>query len=298
MNLDAQLTRAGEELSAAVTRRLDGDGVLAALHRTRRRRRTVTASALVSAFVVLALAVVAVLGLPSARDRGPVEPAPTPRACAPESTAPCAGGGLFRVSESVPFVWTLPASYLMATHGSGHALTYVSAAAWPDTTDASALTDGVTVLVDAAPSDPRDPSRAPANPPSRSDARSLATWIAGRPFVDGAEVRPTVVDGRPAWELDVTTHRLDPAVQVDWRLFGEKAGCGCPVVAAVLRQTTSPAGMPRDWMPLAEQSTARLWLVDLPGGHVAAIRAANQSDPTYSVAQRIVDSLRFGAPQR
>jgi hypothetical protein len=293
VNIDALLSRAGDELTTAAARELDGADALAALHRTRRRRRTAAVGALVAALAVLAVSVVGSLGLPSARDRGPVQPPPPPRACGPVATTPCAGGGGFEVSESVPFVWTLPADYLTVTHGSGHALTYASAAAWPATADASALTDGVTVLVDASPGDATDPDRAPSDRATGPDAHSLAIWLSGRPFLTSSGVRRTVVGGRPAWELDVTTGRLDAADRVPPRVFGEKEGCGCSVVAVLLRQSTPPAGTPRDWLPIGERSTARIWLVDLPGGHVAAIRATGRSDPAYVQAQTIVDSIRF-----
>jgi len=175
---------------------VDPSAALVDLHRTHRRR-----TALVVAAAAVVVAVVAGLvargpWLGQAAQRTPVPagaPSPSPSAvlCPPGQVCHVPGTRTFSVGLAIPLTLTLPADF-SASFGDMRR----------DTVEfyrTSVSDTGVTVMENPVPA--RDDYTWTRDPAAGTDARSVAQWLAGRPFLAGTALSPTTVGGRPAWRV-------------------------------------------------------------------------------------------------
>jgi hypothetical protein len=198
MSVD-ELGRAAASAARVTTATVDPELMLRRLHRRSRRRQIASITAATAVFAVV-LAGVVVLARPTAAP--PTSP-PTPRPSASTPTASastdsrcnndtiiCVGANRLRISLTVPVTVALPENFDDIVR-------------LGDTSFESYQTDidsaGVTVMENAVPVQNTDGwSR---DPSGGTTAATMAHWLAKRPFLTGAKVTATTVDGRPAWRV-------------------------------------------------------------------------------------------------
>jgi hypothetical protein len=202
VTLDELAQVATRDLAAATGRGLSPDAMLARLHRARRRRTAVVS---VAAAAVLAAAVA---GVGAAVGRDGATPSPRPPAVSvpapsgetgddlcdqPLITCPQGGGRSVRVAlidpvelngvttnfEALPKIFSVD---LLDAYRTG--VRYHT---------------GFTVVERAVPV--RNSSQWSRDPEAGSTARSIATWLAHRPFLQPTTAVPVSVGGWPAWRV-------------------------------------------------------------------------------------------------
>jgi hypothetical protein len=202
VTLDELAEVATRDLATATGRGLSPDTMLARLHRARHRRTAVVS---VAAAAVLA---VTVAGVGAAVGRDGATPSPRPPAAGlrtptdqtddnpceqPLITCPHGGGHWVRVAlidpvelssttsdfEAYPRIFSVD---LLDAYRTG--VTYNS---------------GFTVVERAVPV--RNTSQWSRAPAAGSTARSIATWLAHRPFLQPTTAVPVSLGGRPAWRV-------------------------------------------------------------------------------------------------
>ena len=193
MTLDELAEVATRDLAVAAGRGLNPDAMLARLHRARRRR-----TAVVSLAAAAVLAVV-VAGVWAAVGRDGATPSPRPPAGSGQQDDPCSTprvtclpGGRVRVALDDPVVLIRVANFeSMPTVFSRRDLeTYRT-----DTTDGT----GVSVIERAVPM--RDDESWTRDAAAGVTARSIATWVAHRPFLRPTSAVRVQVSGRTAWRV-------------------------------------------------------------------------------------------------
>jgi hypothetical protein len=144
---------------------------------------------------------------------------------------------------------------------------------------------GVTVLEDARAV--RYDSSWAADPSAGHTAESMAGWLSQRPFLTGAKVTPTTVDGRRAWTVSA---QLAPGA----RLPAEKLAEGA--VAPTFTEGLPSANILRITMGYHRNLTGDYTLVDVPGAGVTVIWSWAHRQPRAHLAanQPFIDGLSFG----
>jgi hypothetical protein len=171
---------------------IDPDVMLRRLQQHRRRRQVASMVAVAVSCAVV-LAGIVELARPEAK---PVASRPRPSATAPiddrcnNVTIVCLGGNTFRVAVTVPVTVTLPANF-------GDLIRFGETSFESYRTDLDS--SGVTVMEDAVPV--RNDASWSRDPSAGDSAAAMATWLSKRPFLSGATLTPTTVDGRPAWRV-------------------------------------------------------------------------------------------------
>ena len=200
MTLDELAQVATRDLAAATGRGLNPDAMLARLHRARRRRTGVVS---VAAAAVLA---VAVAGVGAAVGRDGAAPSPRPPAVsvpAPSSESPsddpctaplvtCLGGGAVRVALVDPVVLVAPPNFEDVPTVFSRRDLQTGRTDTPDHT-------GVTVLERVVPV--RNDANWTPDLAAGATPRSVATWLAHRPFLRSTTAVRVRVSGRPAWRV-------------------------------------------------------------------------------------------------
>ena len=267
MSIDAVARRAGENLREEVMSHADVDSALEMLHATRRRRRRarVVASGLMAAALVTAALALGPFDRPVAE-----EPQPSRNVgvnhCVEVSQVRCPVDGTVVVEALTPYAVHLPNGF------DGH----VGVGRAPGYVDFYQLTDqaGVTVLSDA--------TAAPPGPPELT-TRELASWVAGRKFLDSTPVVRTAVDGLPAWQVDVA---LRPGA-----LRTVRGWCNEHEPCRALLKLTTGSWETGPWRTMLSRYT----FVDVPGPGTVAIWswAFDRNEAALRVNERLVSTLSF-----
>jgi hypothetical protein len=249
VTLDELAQVATRDLAADTGRGLHPEAMLARLHRARRRRTAVVS---VAAAAVLA---VAVAGVGAAVGRDGATPSPRPPVASeplpsdPTGDDPCSApritcldsGARLRVDLLDPVVLVVAANFQDSPNvlGKGSVEIYRS--------DIEAGT-GVTVMEGAVPvSNGQGWSR---DATAGTTARSMATWLAHRPFLRPATPVRLVVSGHPAWRVrtvlrDGATLRASAGVGPVAPLFTNRYGTRASVAPSLPSEITvlrSPSG--------------------------------------------------------
>jgi hypothetical protein len=249
--IDELAARSGAALRHDVVHTLDLEASLSDLRARRRRHRlTRVAAAVTASAAAVAIAAAVIV----TRDAGTTEPSPAPAparpllpfVCEDGHSVHCLGGGRVRVDRPQPFTLTPPDGYPEIDVGEKGTELFRS-----DTV----LGAGVVFFDDVVP----------ARTGQHLSARQLAYWVAARPYLDprpgaATTITPsrTTVDGRPAWEVQVTTGRApdSPATGCNG-----SAQLTCWALLGTLREGTGP------WETGPWQSAANHYtFVDLPDG--------------------------------
>jgi hypothetical protein len=281
VTLDELAEVATRELATATGRGLSPDAMLARLHRARHRR-----TAVVSVVAAAAIAV-AVAGVGAAVGRDGAPPSPRPPAAGlrtptdqtgdnpcdqPLITCPHGGGRWIRVALIDPVELSSAATNFEA---------------FPrifsvDLLDAYRTgvrhNTGFTVVERAVPV--RNSSQWSRDPAAGSTARSIATWLAHRPFLQPTTAVPVSVGGWPAWRVRVV--RRDGARMT--------ASRNDEPVAPLFR---NPSGAR---VGVAPNLPGEITLLRSPAGHgVIAIWSWTTSPQTSVLAgsRLMIDSLHF-----
>jgi hypothetical protein len=202
VTLDELAEVATRDLAAATGRGLNPDAMLARLHRARRRRTAVISVAAAAVLAVAVAGVGAAVGrdgaTPSPRPPAGSVPAPTSESgddpCSqPLITCPKGGGRWIRVAliDPVEVPWAPPNFEDYPTIFSVDLLDAYR-------TDVTRNT-GFTVVERAVPV--RNSAQWTRDPAAGTTARSVATWLAHRPFLRPTKAVPVSVGGWPAWRV-------------------------------------------------------------------------------------------------
>jgi hypothetical protein len=255
MSIDVRGTAAATEARRSAERAVDPAMMLRDLHRVRRRRR-------VAAIVGSAAVVAAVVGGSALITNTPdhhrlVRPAtsrtpspatsttPSPAGHCAQPRVQCLGNASYRVALRVPVTFSLPANF--------DSRFTVSEARALDVYRTDVDQTGVTVMENPTPV--KDDATWSRDPSAGTDAESIATWLANRPFLTHATLTRTTIGGLTAWRVAA---RLRPGA----RLPAPKAGFGA--VAPTFTAGPGTAGYRPGF-------SAEYTLVDVPGAGVTVI---------------------------
>ena len=269
-----------DDLRRTVGDGLAPDDMLQRLHQARRRRGIAGVTSF--AVVVLLVVAVALTGTGVGRDTVTTPPAGTrtptseatdsdatlsPEVCATPRVT-CLGGRRVQVDLPVPVRLTVPDSFVGRLQLWGR----------------NAVEDyrvgvdrvGVTVLEDARPVVYDDSWE--TDPSAGRTARSVARWLADRPFFSQAVTTRITLDGLPAWRVTPTV-RPGAAMPVTKGDFP-----AAPTFAGTAVTITSSPDVPAEYV-----------LVDVPGAGLTVIWSWSYGHgPTVLAANRAyVDALRF-----
>jgi hypothetical protein len=273
VTLDELALVATRDLAAETGRGLDPEAMLARLHRARRRRTAVVS---VAAAAVLA---VTVAGVGAAVGRDGATPTPRPPAAsgklatddpcsAPRVT--CLPGAKVRVALDDPVVLAALANFeTMPSVFSRRDLQIYRT----DTADGT----GITVLEQATPM--RNDESWTRDPSAGVTARSVATWLAHRPFLQQTTPERVRVGGRTAWRVP-TVLRNGAAL---------KATYSSAAVAPLFTSLTSRAY-------LTPSLPGEITVLGSPSGHgVIVIWSWTTSGQTWDLIgnEAMVAGLRF-----
>ena len=273
MSIDQVARRAGEDLRRSVLRDLDVDAAFAALEGTRRRRRrarVITAGVAVAAAATTVLAVVPFSGPTTTK------PAPSrsgPGYCMGTTFATCPAPDVVLVNAAVPYDVHLPKAF-EGDPGIDKAPEWVEF--YQRAPGVSGSTAGVTVLSGV------DPARSTKH----LGARQLASWVAGRSFLDSAPVERTSVDGRPAWRVDATLRPGEPREQRSW----------CNSIEFECRALLRLDGGETKWETGPRRSVVGQYVfVDVPGPRTVAIWSwvAEGNTEAFGVNDELIGNLSF-----
>lgn len=191
MSVD-ELGQAAARAARSTTASIDHEAMLRRLHHRRRGQRIASITAGAAVFAVVLAGVVEV-----------ARPAATPAASRPAPTAGaspdyrcnnvtifCVGANRLLIALDVPVTVTLSESFLGITR-----LGDASFESYRTGIDHA----GVTVTENAVPV--RNDASWSRDPAAGTTAAAMSSWLAKRPFLIGAKVTPTTVDGRPAWRV-------------------------------------------------------------------------------------------------
>ncbi|MDP9241489.1 MAG: hypothetical protein M3O55_12780 [Actinomycetota bacterium] len=125
------------------------------------------------------------------------------------------------------------------------------------------------------------------DPAAGTTAFSMATWLSNRPFLAGAKVTRTMVDGRPAWRVSAG---LKPGAQLAVVKLGEGD------VAPTFTEDNKTTDSNRTTMAYNRTLTGDYTLVDVPGAGVTVIWSWTVGHPRATLAgnQAFVNGLSFG----
>lgn len=260
--IDRLGSAAAADLQRDLAAGLDPDDMLRRMHRSRVRRTHALGATAAAAVLVVGSAVGLVAGNGSSAT--PLPPADTPapgveRGCAEGAT--CPGGARLRLDLPRLVEVDMPPGFTLGAHSADLLREDVHAGA-------SLLLDVVPVAYAA------DWRRAPG---AGRTARSMAHWLAARPFLRDAHVEQQTLQGVTAWTV---TGELRPGAKEPARRTE-----GTPLAPA-LRSAYVKAGWSR---LIASQFT----LVDQSGGGVSAIWswAWGEPDSVLPGNQPAVDAL-------
>jgi hypothetical protein len=190
---------ATRDLAAATGRGLNPDAMLARLHRARRRRTAVISVAAAAVLAVTVAGVGAAVGrdgaAPSPRPPAGSEPLPSGQSGDDPCSAPrvtCLGRGEVRVALDDPVVLVPPPNFEDVP-------TVFSRRDLQIGRNDTRVGTGVTVLEGAMPV--RNNGNWIRDPAAGTTPRSVATWLAHRPFLRTTTVARIQVGGRPAWRV-------------------------------------------------------------------------------------------------
>lgn len=190
MSVDELGRAAGRAARAAGTP--DPELMLRRLHRQHRGRQIASVTAAAAVFAVLLAGVVEVARPPApppASRPTPTASASTDSACN-NTTIFCVGAGQLRVVLPVPATVTLPENFTDVVRLGDNSF---------EAYQIDVRFAGVTVLENAVPV--RNDDSWSRDPRAGTTASAMAHWLATRPFLTGAEVSATMVDGRTAWRV-------------------------------------------------------------------------------------------------
>ena len=184
------------------------------------------------------------------------------------------------VGPPVPFVWSLP---------TGWEQVYKAGSTYEDVTAQTADgSESFVLMENVAACDPRDDTRAPADPPAQG-AKALASWLATRPYLHATTPKATLVGGQPAWELDASIGTLgrDAPTMVS----GLPGAYLVHVLPPVSDKDTRSA-----WFDKTYTKASHLWLIDLPNGTVGYIEGGSVGGPHDAEITQILRQMRFDEP--
>lgn len=269
MSIDELAREATTELRRAATATLEPDDMLRQLHRARARRTGVLAAA------SLALALIAGIGVTSALiapDRtGPTDRSASatelPRSLCRQPDVTCLGGGRLRVGIAVPVSATLPRAFQPEVRVVPRGAEFYRA---------DVRTTGVTVMEYARAM--RYDGTWQRDPAAGTSARSMARWLAERPFLTDTTTTRRTLGSRTAWLVRGT---LRPGAALP-------ATKGYPV-APTFANGSFTAGV-------GPGLRGTYTLVDQPGGGVAVIWSWQFGEDRLHLAgnREFIDSLRIG----
>ena len=269
MSIDELARKATTELRRAATATLEPEDMLRQLHRARARRTGVLAA------TALVLAIVAGIGVTSiltAHDRtGPTDRTATavglPGSLCRQTDVTCLGSRRLRVDIAVPVTATLPRTFQTSIRVVPRGAEFYRA-------DAEAT--GVTVMENARAV--RYDGTWRRDPGAGTSARSMARWLANRPFLTDTTITRRTLGSRTAWLVRGTL----------------RPGAGLPATkAARVAPTFANGEFTAGVGPLLRGTYT---LVDQPGGGVVVIWSWHfgQSRPLLAGNRELIDSLRIG----
>jgi hypothetical protein len=180
VNIDELARSAATEARSVAAESVDPTAMLARLYRTRRNRSVAS----IVAIVVVAVAVA--IGTVVARTGNGNDSAP-----AVSPPAPCVHATCHHVVLKVPVTFTLPKTFQKGFHQYSLGVVEV----YRRDID----TTGVTVAENATPV--RNDYTWTRDPAAGTTAKSVATWLAQRPFLSHTALVATQVGGLPAWRV-------------------------------------------------------------------------------------------------
>jgi hypothetical protein len=183
----------------------------------------------------------------------------------------CMGKDTYRLHLHVAVVFALPLGWSSTSYDGTSADLFSESKGY-----------GVSVLEDVVAA--TDSSHPRADGGGGTDARSVALWLASRPFLAAGPVTSTRLSGLPAWQVDV---RFQPGQRSVARCSRGGAHACIPLLLVDSQQPRS-VGI---WV----SERIRWILVDLAGGGVTAVSTwdfTNRLD-MLSPAQPLIDSIRF-----
>jgi hypothetical protein len=243
MSIDELGRTAAADARRKATQEVDPKMMLQQLHRTHRNRNLVAVGVAVAAVAVGATLLVRSDVL-SADNQQPGVHAPSPAPFCPDG-ATCLGGNRYRVALPVPVTISLPSNFRNQEFNN-----IGTQAVENYRNDVNA---GVTVMERVEPVKPDDSIT--RDPSGGSTAHAMAVWLSHRPFVVGARVTSTTVDGMPGWTVSAT---MRPGTRATAQIGAER---GVPTFAD---------NASRSWFG-PNLTSADYTLLDLPGGGVALI---------------------------
>jgi hypothetical protein len=186
----------------------------------------------------------------------------------------CVGPDRFRIAMPVPATVTLPDNF-------GDISRMDESAFEAYRSDVNSA--GVSVLENAVPV--RNDASWTRDPAAGTTAVEMANWLAARPFLTGAKVTATTVDGRPAW-------RVVAALKPGAPLRADKLTEGRVAPTFIDVHTTAVGGTT---MGYNRTLLGEYTLLDIPGAGVTVLWSWALDLPRTQLAgnQRLIDSLQW-----
>ena len=267
MSLDQQGREAGSEVRREAVRGVLTMSMYEELRSTDVRRRwTGAMTALVAGLLVVGLGWRAVAAVDSDR-QSPAQPRPASTAApSPRAT----------VNLEVPFSVVLPPGWydvpVSMTTTDIYSDTYRYGFSVYESVRAAAFSAQAHVAAGAG-----------------TDARSLAGWVAGRPFLESSDVTGTTVSGLPAWEVDVQGRPGTAQVARQCGYGGNLSPCS-PLLLL--------GSGPYEVLGVDPGGENRYVFVDLPDGRVLLLSAWDFASPSagFDRAAAVIASVRFANP--
>jgi hypothetical protein len=275
MSVD-ELGRAAATAARGAAATVDPEVMLGRLHRQHRARQIASIAATAAVFAVVVAGVVQ-MARPAAT---PPASRPTPTVSASVDspcngfTIRCVGADQFLISLPVPATVTIPDTFADIVR-----LSATSFEAYRANVDSA----GVTVLENAVPV--RNDASWARDPAAGTTAVEMANWLAARPFLMGAKVTATTVDGRPAWRVVAA---LKPGAPL--RAVKLTEGRVAPTFADAHTTEVGGTTMGYNRTLLGEYT-----LLDIPGAGVTVLWSWVLDLPRTQLAgnQRLIDGLQW-----
>ncbi|HEY7043979.1 MAG TPA: hypothetical protein VH419_09960 [Nocardioidaceae bacterium] len=283
MKIDERGRTAGAALRSSTTQDLPVAAHYEQLITTARRHHRLRVAAVAAAVATLiGGAGYALANAPRDADLAPTDQPPAtstpPQSDCDSPYLRCTAGGRITMQMPVPVSWTVGPQFdrePQALVDSGTSQVYLGENYQRDATAGVTVAEGVQPVRATSQAEPA--SGVPA------DARSVAQWVADRPFLDASAVQHTTVDGVDAWTVRAATR--DPSRQGVARCNGGRFTC-----MPLLSLTKFPADTLGVWDTMISQYT----FVDLPGAGVTMIWSWSfDGERSFVANQQVVDSIRF-----
>jgi hypothetical protein len=268
VTLDRLARSAGAEVRGKADTGVHTTPMLEAMLRTERRRRRSARLAAVAGAVVVAVVGWQLVSITGPGRAVPAGPRPSGASSSPQP-------GQTRLQLRVPLTFTLPHGWWSTPSSAGDV-------------DFWSGTNGYGVSVsegDARPA--RYVKGAYVDPSVATDARSLASWLATRPYLSTSGAVATTLGGRPAWRVDV--RERPGAVEVSPVCGGDYSPPPC--IPLFIGPADVIGGI---W----GNGRIRYVFSDLPDGTTAQVSQWDFTDQGlgFDGSDQLVRSFRFEAP--